>query len=224
MSRATDDDVVSYSGIGGEWFKIMEEGVCDESKDFTTDAWCSWAQDEMAATIPTDTPDGEYLMRFEHIGIHRSHVNQPEHYTSCVQVRVTGGGSGTPGPTFTLPGGYTDSDPYATFSIYGGAIPFPMPGPAVWSSGNGGGNSGSSPAPANPSPVDPAEPAEPAQPTEAAEEPAEPANPAPAPPAGGNGGNCAGMYEQCGGSGFTGPTCCSSGTCTVGNDWYSQCL
>ncbi|KAK6541618.1 hypothetical protein TWF694_007418 [Orbilia ellipsospora] len=35
---------------------------------------------------------------------------------------------------------------------------------------------------------------------------------------------CASLYGQCGGIGFTGPTCCSSGTCTVGNPYYSQCL
>jgi arabinoxylan arabinofuranohydrolase len=37
-------------------------------------------------------------------------------------------------------------------------------------------------------------------------------------------GNCAALYGQCGGSGWTGPTCCSSGTCKYSNDWYSQCL
>jgi DUF1680 family protein len=32
-------------------------------------------------------------------------------------------------------------------------------------------------------------------------------------------------YEQCGGSGYTGCTSCESGAkCTVGNEWYSQCL
>ncbi|KAJ3042416.1 hypothetical protein HDV00_007372 [Rhizophlyctis rosea] len=38
------------------------------------------------------------------------------------------------------------------------------------------------------------------------------------------GGNCSGMWGQCGGQGFTGPTCCSSGTCKFQNNWYSQCL
>ncbi|KAH6617375.1 1, 4-beta cellobiohydrolase [Chaetomium tenue] len=42
---------------------------------------------------------------------------------------------------------------------------------------------------------------------------------------GGNpGGSCAARWAQCGGQGFTGPTCCSEGTCTVSNQWYSQCL
>jgi hypothetical protein len=35
--------------------------------------------------------------------------------------------------------------------------------------------------------------------------------------------SCAGMWGQCGGSGWTGPKCCSEGTCKFSNDWYSQC-
>jgi hypothetical protein len=32
-------------------------------------------------------------------------------------------------------------------------------------------------------------------------------------------------YGQCGGSGWTGPTACASGsTCSSANPWYSQCL
>jgi len=42
---------------------------------------------------------------------------------------------------------------------------------------------------------------------------------------GGSGsGTCSALYGQCGGIGFTGPTCCSSGTCKVSNSYYSQCL
>ncbi|KAK6329628.1 hypothetical protein TWF730_006176 [Orbilia blumenaviensis] len=42
--------------------------------------------------------------------------------------------------------------------------------------------------------------------------------------AGGNGGSCASLYGQCGGIGWTGPTCCSSSTCKYSNPYYSQCL
>jgi cellulose 1,4-beta-cellobiosidase len=38
------------------------------------------------------------------------------------------------------------------------------------------------------------------------------------------GGNCASKWGQCGGNGWTGPTCCTGSTCTVNNQWYSQCL
>jgi O-glycosyl hydrolase len=37
-------------------------------------------------------------------------------------------------------------------------------------------------------------------------------------------GNCASLYGQCGGSGWSGVTCCAQGTCKYSNDWYSQCL
>ncbi|KAF4570093.1 hypothetical protein EYR40_009079 [Pleurotus pulmonarius] len=32
------------------------------------------------------------------------------------------------------------------------------------------------------------------------------------------------QWGQCGGNGYTGPTTCAAGTCTVVNEWYSQCL
>lgn len=38
------------------------------------------------------------------------------------------------------------------------------------------------------------------------------------------GGNCAPMWGQCAGQGWTGPACCSQGTCQAANQWYSQCL
>ena len=65
--------------------------------------------------------------------MHRSHVNQPEHYVSCLQIKVVNGGSGKPGPTVKFPGAYKASDGYAKYSIYNGYKDFPMPGPAVWS-------------------------------------------------------------------------------------------
>ncbi|KAK0387522.1 hypothetical protein NLU13_3768 [Sarocladium strictum] len=37
-------------------------------------------------------------------------------------------------------------------------------------------------------------------------------------------GTCASIWAQCGGNGWSGPTCCSQGTCKFSNDWYSQCV
>lgn len=37
-------------------------------------------------------------------------------------------------------------------------------------------------------------------------------------------GTCASLYAQCGGQGWTGATCCTSGTCKAANSYYSQCL
>lgn len=37
--------------------------------------------------------------------------------------------------------------------------------------------------------------------------------------------SCSALYAQCGGIGWTGPTCCASGsTCKASNSYYSQCL
>ncbi|PQE22384.1 glycosyl hydrolase family 11 protein [Rutstroemia sp. NJR-2017a WRK4] len=40
----------------------------------------------------------------------------------------------------------------------------------------------------------------------------------------GGGGSCGALYSQCGGQGWSGATCCASGSCKYGNDYYSQCL
>ncbi|KAI0578946.1 hypothetical protein Ptr902_05754 [Pyrenophora tritici-repentis] len=201
--------VQAYDG-SGDWFKIYEEGVCDGG-DFTSTAWCDYNRDFIAAKVPKDTPNGEYLARFEHIGVHRSHVNQPEHYVSCLQIKVQGGGSGTPGPMVKFPGAYKATDPYAKFSIYNGRKAFPMPGPAVWK--GGAGSSSSSPAPAK------EEVPAAAKPTTMATVAVPAATPAPA--AGGAG--CATLYGQCGGQGFSGSKCCAAGTCKSINTYYSQC-
>ncbi|GKT43546.1 putative endo-beta-1,4-glucanase D [Colletotrichum spaethianum] len=203
LSRAPGDNVKAYDG-SGDWFKIYQDGVCNTAADFTKNAWCSYDKNFIAATIPKNTPSGEYLFRAEHIGIHRSHVNQPEHYVSCVQIKVVNGGTGTPGPMVKFPGAYKDTDAYAKFSIYGGQKAFPFPGPAVWSGAAGSSSSSAA----------------------AAEVPAA-AAPATTPattPAAAAGSKCSSFYGQCGGKGFTGSTCCSRGSCKVVNEWYSQCV
>ncbi|KAK1707618.1 fungal cellulose binding domain-containing protein [Colletotrichum lupini] len=135
MSKAPDGSVKDYDG-SGDWFKIGETGVCTQSGDFTKDAWCTWDKNTLTATIPKDTPSGEYLLRFEHIGVHKSFDHEPEHFVSCVQVKVTGGGNGIPGPLVKFPGAYKYTDPYVSFSLYNGYKAFPMPGPAVWTGGS----------------------------------------------------------------------------------------
>ncbi|KAK4158692.1 family 1 putative carbohydrate esterase [Cladorrhinum sp. PSN259] len=44
------------------------------------------------------------------------------------------------------------------------------------------------------------------------------------PTAGNPGTNCSPQWGQCGGQGWSGPTCCSQGTCKFSNDYYSQCI
>ena len=116
MSKAPST-ASTYEG-DGDWFKIMESGVCDPSKDFTKDAWCSWDKDRIEFTIPKDTPNGEYLIRPEHIALHGAHDGQAEFYYGCAQVKVVGGGSGMPGPTVKFPGAYKVNDPEVNVRVY----------------------------------------------------------------------------------------------------------
>jgi cellulase len=44
------------------------------------------------------------------------------------------------------------------------------------------------------------------------------------PPTNPGGGNCAALFGQCGGNGWSGPTCCQSGRCVASGEWYSQCV
>ena len=49
-----------------------------------------------------------YLVRIEHIALHAASTFQgAQFYLSCAQVKVTNGGSGTPGPLVAIPGVYT---------------------------------------------------------------------------------------------------------------------
>ncbi|KAJ3282944.1 hypothetical protein HK104_010629 [Borealophlyctis nickersoniae] len=56
--------------------------------------------------------------------------------------------------------------------------------------------------------------------------PPPPNNPPPSnPPPSNGGGNCGAAWSKCGGKGFTGPTCCTSGyKCARQDEWYSQCI
>ncbi|KAF4311024.1 Glycoside hydrolase family 61 [Botryosphaeria dothidea] len=134
MSKAPSS-ASDYEG-DGEWFKIYEESVCNQSGDFTKDAWCTWDKDRIEFALPADLPDGEYLIRPEHIGVHGAHAGEAEFYYGCAQVKVTGGGNGVPGPTVKFPGAYKSTDESFNFSIWGGYKEYPMPGPAVWTGGS----------------------------------------------------------------------------------------
>jgi len=136
MSLAPDGDVSSYDG-SGDWFKVWESGLSGPASTETN--WGTYNSDRMEFTIPADLPDGEYLTRYEHIAIHEGHVGKAQFYMECAQLRVSGGGSGTPGPMTQFPGAYTADE--VNFDMWTGASSYTMPGPAVWTGGSSGGGS-----------------------------------------------------------------------------------
>ncbi|GJE95942.1 glycoside hydrolase family 61 protein [Phanerochaete sordida] len=192
---------------GLKWFKIWEDGL-DPSDQ-------SWGVDRMIAnkgkvtfTIPSCIPAGQYLMRHEMIALHGAE-NYPgaQFYLECAQLQITGGGSTQPA-TVSFPGAYAGTDPGIKINIYQTLANYTIPGPPVFSC------DGSSALPPPP----------PSSATSASVHTAPPssASSAPAPPPTGA---TAGHYAQCGGTGYTGPTVCAAPyTCTVSNEYYSQCL
>ncbi|ETN43948.1 uncharacterized protein HMPREF1541_11079 [Cyphellophora europaea CBS 101466] len=138
MSKAPGS-VVQYEGEG-DWFKIKDETVCGSTADGLQDTdWCTWGKDRLTFTIPDGTPAGEYLVRAEHVGLHRAHVDETEFYYACAQVKVSGSGNGTPSPLVKFPGAYKATDPGIAFSIWAGKTEYPYHiGPDVWAGGSSG--------------------------------------------------------------------------------------
>ncbi|GJE99435.1 glycoside hydrolase family 61 protein [Phanerochaete sordida] len=190
-----------------KWFKIDEAGLLSG-----TVYSGSWADGQMIAqnsswttTIPSTVPSGNYLIRFETIALHSLPA---QFYPECAQITITGGGSLAPtaAELVSFPGAYSNSDPGINLDVYSNAAQtqttYVIPGPPLY------GSSGSAvPPPPPPSSVSSSRPSS--------------VSSAPTGPTGAS----VAHYGQCGGSGYSGPTVCAAPyTCTVSNQYYSQCL
>ncbi|KAH6850622.1 glycosyl hydrolase family 61-domain-containing protein [Chaetomium sp. MPI-CAGE-AT-0009] len=204
-----------------------------------------WAADALRANgnswlvqIPADLKAGNYVLRHEIIALHgANNANGAQAYPQCINLRVTGGGSSSPsGVAGTSL--YRASDAGILFNPYVPSIDYPVPGPALIAGAassiaqsksvatatasatlpGGGGNNGGSP---NPQPTTTGNPGNPAPGVSSTTLRTSTAAQVTPPPAGGT----QTRYGQCGGSGWTGPTACPPGSsCSVLNDWYSQCV
>ncbi|TFK66260.1 glycoside hydrolase family 61 protein [Pluteus cervinus] len=198
------DNAATTGTTGLKWFKIAHDGVTSNGQ---------WAVDRMISgggwnyfTMPSCIAPGNYLMRVELLALHSaSSAGGAQFYMECAQINVTGNGTFKPSSTVSFPGAYPANDPGIVLSIYdntgkptNGGRSYPIPGPAPISCA--GVPTGA--------PVPTSSPGAPPPP------------PTTQPPTTGG----APLYGQCGGTGWTGPTSCSQGTCKVSNEWYSQCL
>ncbi|KAF2632701.1 lytic polysaccharide monooxygenase [Macroventuria anomochaeta] len=124
------ETAATWDGSGNVWFKIFAEKANVANGALT---WGSMNAATASVTIPKNTPSGEYLLRIEHIALHSaSAINGAQIYLSCAQIKVTGGGSGTPGPLVTFPGAYVAGEKGLQVNIYSGQTSYTPPGPAVW--------------------------------------------------------------------------------------------
>ncbi|KAF2268534.1 hypothetical protein CC78DRAFT_613236 [Lojkania enalia] len=117
-------DAVAADG-STDWFKIKEIGP-----EFN-DGQAQWDMSfSYSAQIPSCISPGEYLLRIEHLAIHNPD-GVPEFYIACAQVKVTGGGSGSPVPTVKIPGHVKSTDPGYTVNIWDNFHSYTIPGPKV---------------------------------------------------------------------------------------------
>ncbi|KAG8888180.1 hypothetical protein FRC00_012976 [Tulasnella sp. 408] len=123
----------TFSGSGAVWFKTGQITAVTNggtSITFPTDNLAQYT-----FTIPSKLPDGDYLVRIEHIALHASSsFGGAQFYISCGQIHVFGGGSTSPSSYVSIPGVYTGNEPGILINIYW-PIPttYTQPGPAVWS-------------------------------------------------------------------------------------------
>lgn len=144
-------------------------------------------------------------------------IEEPQFYTSCAQIKVSGGGSASPA-TVSIPGAFKDTDPGYTANIYNGLTSYTVPGPSVFTcsgGGGGGGGGGSNPQQPAPAPTTTLR-------TTTVSNPGPTNNPG---NGGGSGGCSVAKYGQCGGTGYSGCAACASGsTCSATNEYCKSLL
>ncbi|THH28726.1 hypothetical protein EUX98_g5466 [Antrodiella citrinella] len=98
-----------FNATGATWFKIDEVGKKDASTWYQADIM---AGDGFNVVLPQNLAPGGYLIRHEIIALHlATSVGGAEFYPSCTQVQIGGNGNGSPSPTVSFPGAYSDTDP-----------------------------------------------------------------------------------------------------------------
>jgi hypothetical protein len=242
MAKApTGTSAANFDGSGQVWFKILDLGPT-----FNSDGSVSWPlYQTYNYTIPPNLPNGDYLLRPQQLGIHNPYpAGIPQFYIECVQLTVTGGGTGTPGPLVSIPGYIDGTEPGYVVNIYTDFTNYTIPGPAVWS---GQGNIGTavehdtttlltmpstsvvvatqpttSTAKASTTATTKATTTATTKATTTSTTKASTTSTTPVATATGA---VVAEYGQCGGTGWTGGTVCAAGTtCTYSSAYYSQCL
>ncbi|KAI0018065.1 glycosyl hydrolase family 61-domain-containing protein [Xylariomycetidae sp. FL0641] len=135
------DDASKASGIGEGWFKIDEA-------DYTDGSWANEKMEDNGGnytfTLPTGLQSGDYLLRSEMEALHGAQeIGGAQFYIGCVQLKIKGTGSGSCGPTISLPGAYkAEDDNIYIPDVYSGfdETTFTAPGGPVATCGSGSGS------------------------------------------------------------------------------------
>ncbi|CAK7212866.1 hypothetical protein SBRCBS47491_001609 [Sporothrix bragantina] len=138
MARVPDGhDLNTWEAAGNVWFKAASIGAEQPPAGATNRAltWPTYHQRSVNFTVPTAVPSGDYLVRVESIALHQAQqAGGAQFYLACAQVKVTGGGTGTPGPLVAFPGVYRSGEAGLLFANYPVPTSYTPPGPPVWTS------------------------------------------------------------------------------------------
>ncbi|KIM20926.1 carbohydrate-binding module family 1 protein [Serendipita vermifera MAFF 305830] len=169
--------------------------------------------------MPSTLPNGEYILRHEILGLHRSsELNGAQFYPNCAQIKITGGGN-VPLPSgIALPGAYQPTDPGIYLQLYTitpSNSTYIIPGGPVLYGPDASGTSSNSA-----SPLSTTSKASSTSTTSKASTTSSTTSPSSSVTGG------LPKWSQCGGNAsYTGSTVCAAGSiCTVVNPYYSQCL
>lgn len=92
---ACNGDCTSVDKTQLRWIKIAEAGLISGPAN-TEGIWASDVLRENGgvneAIIPKNIAPGNYVIRNEIIALHRAHLNEPEFYMQCGNIKVTGSG------------------------------------------------------------------------------------------------------------------------------------
>jgi cellulase len=102
------DSAAAESGVGAGWFKIDE---LDQQNGTWANEIIMAAGGNYTFKLPTGLATGEYLLRSEMLALHGSQtIGGAQFYIGCAQLKITGTGSGSCGPTISIPGAYKAED------------------------------------------------------------------------------------------------------------------
>lgn len=126
-------DFSSINKASLQWTKISEKGLISGSNPGT------WAADQLISngfswtvTIPKNLKPGNYVLRHEIIALHSGgQTNGAQAYPQCINLKVTGNGSGSLKGSGAFTTFYTPQDPGILFNLYQSFNSYPIPGPAV---------------------------------------------------------------------------------------------
>ncbi|KAF3919974.1 Endoglucanase-4 [Arthrobotrys entomopaga] len=240
MQKVSDAKTADGSG---PWFKVYALGLISGYNPGT------WGTDAMNANcgkvnivVPSGLAPGNYLVRAEVIALHSAfQPNGAQFYITCYQINVTGNGSESPSGVL-LPGAYSPTDPGIYWNLYASFNSYPLPGPTVYTGGSGDSKTTTvqttaslktlttivsttrTTTPASTTTTKSTTTKSTTKATTTLSTTTKTTTTTTRTTTTEGSGPGSPLYGQCGGIGWTGPTTCAQGTCTVSNAYFSQCL